>query len=102
MWTRATSNFRRKEWFGNVCVKMEHEGEEEKASYGHLCVVLKCNMKVERAENIRIEFCYVRKYEDIGLHTYFKCIEMKRVEDSVIIAKFESRNAQVGCRIFWL
>ena len=39
MFTRATFNFHGKEWFGNVSIKMECEGEEEKTSYGQLCLL---------------------------------------------------------------
>ena len=43
---RATSNFHQKECFGNVSIKMEYEGEEEKTLYGQLRLLYKCSMKL--------------------------------------------------------
>ena len=45
MFTRVTSNFHRKKWFGNVSIKMECEGQEEKTSYGQLHLFFRCSMK---------------------------------------------------------
>ena len=34
-------------------------------------------------KNVTKELCLVQMYEDIGLHTYFKCLELKWIEDSL-------------------
>ena len=59
MFTHATFNSRRKEWFGSVSIKMEHEGEEEKISYGQLHLLFKCTMKLEMGEHITKELYLV-------------------------------------------
>ena len=68
MFTCATSNFHGNEWFGNVSIKMECEGKEERTLYGQLCLLLKCSRKLEMGENVVRELCLVQMYEDIGLH----------------------------------
>ena len=83
MFIRATSNFHGKEWFGNVSIKMECEGEEEKTSYGQLSLLFRCSVKLEMGENIIKELCLVRMYEDFGLHRYLKCSQLKWVEDTL-------------------
>ena len=83
MFIRATTNFHGKEWFGNVSIKMECEGEEEKTSYGQLRLLFRCSMKLEMGKNISKELCLVRMYEEFGLHRYLKCTQLKWVEDSL-------------------
>ena len=83
MFTHATSNFHGKEWFGNVSNQMEHEGEEKKTSYEQLHLLFKFNMKLEMGKNITKELCLVSMCEDVSLHTYLKCTQLKWVDDSL-------------------
>ena len=59
MFTHATFNFHKKEWFKNVSIKMECEGEGEKTPYGQLCLLFKCRMKLKMGKNITKELSLV-------------------------------------------
>lgn len=81
MFTRATSSFHGKEWFGSVSIKMEGEGEEEETSYGQLRLLFKSNMKL-RHQNTHItkELCLVRMYEQQEIDATLGCLELKWVD----------------------
>lgn len=84
MFTRATSSFHGKKWFGSVSIKMEGEGEEEKTSYGQLRLLFKSNMKLgQQNRYITKELCLVRMYEEQEVHATLGCLELKWVDEGL-------------------
>jgi len=82
MFTRATSCFHGKEWFGSVFIKMESKGEEEKTSYGQLRLLFKSNMTIrQQNQNITKELCLVRMYEEQEVDTRLRCPKLKWVDE---------------------
>jgi hypothetical protein len=79
LFTRATSNFHGKEWFGNISIKMESDNELERTSYGQLRLLFKCNLN-DGNSNISKELCdlcLVRMYEEIEIHERIRCQVLK-------------------------
>ena len=73
MFTRATSLFIGKEWFGNISIKMEREGETECTSYGQLRLLFRCYMMQEQGEVMKKELCLLRMYEEVEFDALLKC-----------------------------
>ena len=75
--TCATSFFHRKEWFGNISIKMEEENERERTCYAQSRHLFKCNVKEITNNYVTKELCLVKMYEEIEFDNTVKCPVLK-------------------------